>query len=83
LALHQLDEAGQASVGVLGPEAPAAVVPAGAWQAARSLGLQGTHVVCTVAPGFDFRDFRIGGRAELLARFPEHRPLVEQFTRPD
>jgi predicted cupin superfamily sugar epimerase len=37
-------------------EHPQAVVPAGAWQAAQSLG-EWTLVVCTVAPGFDFSGF--------------------------
>jgi predicted cupin superfamily sugar epimerase len=46
---------------VLGPPGddcePTAVVPAGVWQAACSLGA-GTLVACDVAPGFDFADFR-------------------------
>jgi predicted cupin superfamily sugar epimerase len=37
-------------------EHPQAVVPAGAWQAAQSLG-EWTLVGCTVAPGFDFSSF--------------------------
>jgi uncharacterized protein len=39
-------------------ERPQAVVPAGAWQAAESLGAW-TLVGCTVAPGFDFRRFEL------------------------
>jgi hypothetical protein len=39
-------------------EAPQAVVPAGAWQAAESLG-DWTLVGCTVAPGFDFAGFEL------------------------
>ncbi len=46
----------------LGPvgadSAPVRVVPAGAWQAARPLGAY-TLVGCTVAPGFEFSDFRL------------------------
>lgn len=37
---------------------PQAVVPAGAWQAAASLG-DWTLVGCTVAPGFDFEGFEL------------------------
>jgi predicted cupin superfamily sugar epimerase len=37
-------------------QAPQVVVPAGAWQAARSLG-DYTLVGCTVAPGFEFEHF--------------------------
>ena len=39
-------------------ERPQAVVPAGAWQAATSLG-DWTLVGCTVAPGFEFASFEL------------------------
>ena len=39
-------------------QAPQIVVPAGAWQAARSLG-DYTLVGCTVAPGFEFDHFEM------------------------
>jgi predicted cupin superfamily sugar epimerase len=51
-------------LGVDQAQAPVACVPAGFWQAARSLG-DYTLVGCTVAPGFEFSDF------ELLADRPE------------
>ena len=42
-------------------ERPQAVVPAGAWQAAESLG-DWTLVGCTVAPGFEFQGFELAPR---------------------
>jgi len=39
-------------------ERPQGIVPAGAWQAARSLGAW-TLVGCTVAPGFEFAHFEV------------------------
>jgi hypothetical protein len=39
-------------------ERPQAIVPAGAWQAAKSLGAW-TLVGCTVAPGFEFEEFEL------------------------
>ena len=39
-------------------EQPQAIVPAGAWQAAESLGAW-TLVGCTVAPGFEFERFEL------------------------
>lgn len=39
-------------------ERPQAIVPAGRWQTARSLG-DWTLVGCTVAPGFDFSQFEL------------------------
>lgn len=41
-----------------GGERPQAIVPAGIWQAAESLG-DWTLVGCTVAPGFDFAGFEM------------------------
>ncbi|MCB9629531.1 MAG: cupin domain-containing protein [Sandaracinaceae bacterium] len=38
-------------------------------------------VGCTVAPGFDFRDFELAQRDALLAQFPEHQALVRAMTR--
>jgi len=57
------DEAAELTVVKLGPdlaggERPQAIVPAGAWQAAESLGAW-TLVGCTVAPGFAFERFEL------------------------
>jgi predicted cupin superfamily sugar epimerase len=41
-----------------GSGVPVCVIPAGHWQAARSLGAY-TLVGCTVGPGFEFADFRM------------------------
>lgn len=70
---------------VLGPVAdhrmPVQVVPAGAWQAARSTGSY-TLVGCTVGPGFEFADFEmladVPALAELLAqRYPDMVPFID------
>jgi predicted cupin superfamily sugar epimerase len=55
-------------------------VPALAWQAARPLGAYAL-CGCTVAPGFDFEDFEMPPRADLLALFPQHVALVSALTR--
>jgi len=57
------DREGAVSHTVLGPdlgagERPQVVVPAGAWQAARPLGVF-TLVGCTVSPAFEFRGFEL------------------------
>jgi predicted cupin superfamily sugar epimerase len=59
-----------------------AIVPAGCWYGAAvddraSYALVGG----TVAPGFDFADFELGDRAQLLARYPQHRPTILRLTR--
>ncbi len=38
-------------------------------------------VGCSVAPGFDFADFELPSRAELLRRFPQHEALILKLTR--
>ena len=62
LTLRIADDDGTRSI-TLGPniaagEAPQAIVPASAWQAAESVG-DWTLVGCTVAPGFDFATFEL------------------------
>jgi uncharacterized protein len=44
-----------------GGERPQAIVPAGAWQAAATLG-DWTLVGCTVAPGFEFNGFELAAK---------------------
>jgi predicted cupin superfamily sugar epimerase len=63
LERHRLGAVGVAD------HAPVCTIPAGCWQAARPLGSYAL-VGCTVAPGFDFADFR------LLADDPEGAALV-------
>ncbi len=57
-----------------------AVVPAGAWFAAESTGAF-SLVGCTVAPGFDFADFEMADKGQLLQRYKEHADLIERLTR--
>lgn len=68
---------------VVGPVAdgrlPVAVVRPHEWQAARSLG-EYTLVGCTVAPGFDFADFRMLADDDVLAtRFRTELPDYAEF----
>ena len=59
---------------------PVAVVPPGAWQAARSTGAY-SLVGCTVGPGFEFDDFRLladepAEAAAFRERFPAYAHLI-------
>jgi len=59
-----------------------AVVKAGCWFASRLKNPGGFALVgCTVAPGFDFADFEMAKRSELIGIYPEHRALIEELTR--
>jgi uncharacterized protein len=64
-------EAGELAAG----RVPAAVVPGGCWQRARTLGAY-SLAGCTVAPGFEFADFALLSehgevRERLLREFPD------------
>jgi len=57
-------------------------VPAGAWFASRVYsGGDFSLVGCTVAPGFDFRDFEMAEREKLIGDFPSHKTTIEELTR--
>ena len=59
-----------------------AVVKAGCWFASRVKDGAGFALVgCTVAPGFDFADFELATRSELIPAYPQHRKLIEELTR--
>ncbi|EIJ41401.1 hypothetical protein BegalDRAFT_0482 [Beggiatoa alba B18LD] len=60
-----------------------AVVPAGCWFGAHlnqadSYALLG----CTVAPAFEFADFELAQREDLLSTYPQHQALIHQLTHP-
>jgi predicted cupin superfamily sugar epimerase len=59
-----------------------AVVPAGCWFGS-SLRQPATYALagCTVAPGFDFADFEMAKREELIAQYPQHGAIIEHLTR--
>jgi len=87
LVIAALDPAGQLSTLRLGKnvragERPQAVVPAGHLFGAYPADPSSFALVgCTVAPGFDFADFEMPPRAEILQAYPQHRELIERLTR--
>jgi predicted cupin superfamily sugar epimerase len=60
---------------------PQLVVPAGVWQGCRlAPGGSWALMGCTVAPGFDYADFELAGRAPLIAAHPEQAELITALT---
>lgn len=60
---------------------PQRIVPAGCWFGATCDEAGGfTLAGCTVAPGFEFADFEMAKRAELLRDFPDCRQWIERLT---
>lgn len=57
-------------------------VKAGHWFASRVLhGGDFSFVGCTVSPGFDFNDFELAIRDELIQLYPQHREIILSLTR--
>ena len=87
LLVHVIDEAGEYSEILLGSDPDAgevlqAVVKAGCWFASRVKdGKSFALVGCTVAPGFDFEDFEMAKREDLVREYPQHRGVIERLTR--
>jgi predicted cupin superfamily sugar epimerase len=91
IELHAFDEAKHTLCrlggDLVGGERPMAVIPAGVWQAARIADVAGPRhgyglCGCTVAPGFDFVDFELPSREEMLAKLAAHGEWVRALTRP-
>jgi predicted cupin superfamily sugar epimerase len=85
LTVHVIDGAGEYRPIRLGKDAasvPQAVVFAGALFGA-SVEPPGEYALvgCTVAPGFDFADFKMPPRADLLRDYARHAAIVERLTR--
>lgn len=60
---------------------PQVVVPAGVWQGSRLLSDVGFALLgCTVAPGFDYADYRRGSRAELIQGWPAFSQAITLLT---
>lgn len=87
IELHSIAESGELSSVLIGKdfskgEVPQYIVPAGEYFAAKVLGENSYALVgCTVAPGFDFADFHLAKRDALAKQFPQHKSLIENFTR--
>ncbi|MBI4223426.1 MAG: cupin domain-containing protein [Deltaproteobacteria bacterium] len=83
LTIAQIFPDGKVEKTVLGPDVkaghkPQHVVPAGCWFGATpNPGSRFSFIGTTVAPGFDFADFELGSRLELLKQFPKAKEIIE------
>ena len=71
---------------LLGPDlaagqAPQLAVPAGVWQGTKLIGDSGFALLgATMAPGFDYADYKGGSRADLTARWPRFKDRIVELT---
>ncbi len=87
LVVHVIEPEGKVSRILMGRDLDAgqvlqAVVKAGCWFASHVADWSSFALVgCTVAPGFEFADFEMGRREQLMKRYPLHARLIERLTR--
>jgi predicted cupin superfamily sugar epimerase len=65
-------------------ERPQVCIPRGFWfgAAVSAAGRSNYSLAsCTVAPGFDFKDFEMAQRSVLVKKFPQHRREILKWTR--
>lgn len=63
-------------------EVPQLAVTSGCWFASSVKNENDfSFVGCTVAPGFDFEDFEMAKREQLVAKYPKHKEVIESLTR--
>lgn len=86
IKIHQISPNGTYSFVILGndvlkKEQFQHTVPVGYWFAATVEQKDSyTLIGCAVAPGFDFDDFILAERNELIALFPEHEKIITKLT---
>ncbi|MEI6822226.1 MAG: cupin domain-containing protein [Bacteroidota bacterium] len=82
LTLYMIDESGVLTSSILGNnpennESLQITIPQNTWFAAHVNDKSSyTLTGCTVAPGFDFADFELGKRNELINLFPQHKEVI-------
>ena len=87
LLVTTIDEYGNLSEIILGgsfddEEKLQHLVPAGSWMSASVEDKFGFSVVsCSMSPGFDYDDFELADRKKLIELFPNHRVIIEKYTR--
>ncbi|MDP3830155.1 MAG: cupin domain-containing protein, partial [Ignavibacteriaceae bacterium] len=86
LEIFIIDEESNLSVPKLGrdlenDETLQLTIGKGKWFAARIIDQKSFSLIgCTVTPGFNFEDFELGKRDELLSQFPNHSVIISQLT---
>ena len=87
ILIHTIDEDGAYKIYRLGNkldegESLQITIPRGVWFGAEVVDKSLFSLIgCTVAPGFEFTDFELGEREDLLLKFPAHAKIIELLTK--
>ncbi len=86
IRLHIITELGAHSEHVIGSdlnkgETPQFVIPGDCWFAAEVINKNTYSLVgCTVSPGFNFKDFELKTRKDLVSLFPDKEEIISKLT---
>jgi len=86
LTIVEIDESGKLIETILGTDIEQGMVPQYTVKASRwfgsfpSQGSEYSFVGCTVAPGFDFKDFVLAKRSDLVKAYPQHAAMIEKLA---
>lgn len=87
LIVYEIEEDGKMKEHVLGNDPRSGqslfcVINAGNWFASKiKEGGEYALVGCTVSPGFDFADFEMAKKEELLIKYLQHKDVIDQLCR--
>ncbi|MCP4551794.1 MAG: cupin domain-containing protein [Bacteroidetes bacterium] len=87
IKLHLIGKNGEYSKIIIGSDftkgqIPQYVVAYGTWFAAEVINKNDYSLLgCTVAPGFNFLDFELAKRNELIVMFPQYKSIITTLTR--
>ncbi|HEY7695444.1 MAG TPA: cupin domain-containing protein [Nitrososphaeraceae archaeon] len=86
LTLHMIYSNGEMEQILVGPnydkgERFQVIIKSGCWFAATINDKKSYSLVgCTVSPGFDYRDWKIGDRRTLLEQYPQYSRLIKKYA---
>lgn len=85
IVIYEIDQKGELIAHLLGinfekGEAPQIVIPKGNWFAAQIQSKTGFSLVsCIVAPGFEFEDFILADKQEMLRQYPKYLGIINEM----
>ena len=88
IKLYVINEAGEFSTFLLGNDLASGevfqvVIRKNSWFAAEVMDKKSYSLIgCTVSPGFDFTDFELASRKNLMDQFPNYKVEILRFTNP-
>jgi len=89
IKLYVINEAGEFSTFLLGNDLASGevfqvVIRKNSWFAAEVMDKKSYSLIgCTVSPGFDFTDFELASRKNLMDQFPHYKVEIFRFTNPE